>query len=103
MDTAVITAVSTRDEVFGRLSGFVAEIIGSDVAEEIGILPESVFSQDFEMDSIEIVAFAEKVKREYGGRVDFISWLSGMELQQIYLLSMEQVVDFIVSGSDAGS
>ncbi len=98
MDTAVVTALSKRDEVFAGLSGFVADIIGGDVAEEIGISPESLFTQDLEMDSIQIVAFAEKVKREYGDRVDFVSWLSGMAPEKILLLSVGQVVDFIVDG-----
>ncbi len=98
MDTAVVTALSKREEVFAGLSGYVADIIGGDVVEEIGVSPESLFFRDLEMDSIQIVAFAEKVKREYGDRVDFISWLSGMTPEKIHLLSVGQVVDFIVDG-----
>jgi acyl carrier protein len=102
MDTTSVIGDS-RAAVFRQLSGFVTGIIGSDAVEEIGISPESVFTRDLEMDSIEIVAFAEAVKRQYGAKVDFVAWLSGMELQAMYNLSLGQVVDYIVGGNDAHS
>jgi acyl carrier protein len=98
MDTAGITTLTERDVVFGRLVELVADIVGEDVVEEIGISSESLLTRDIEMDSIQIVAFAERVKREWGDRVDFIAWLSGMTPEKIYLLSVGQVVDLITQG-----
>lgn len=103
MDTTSIAGTLQYEAVFRQLSEFVAGIIGGDVVEEIGLSAESLFTRDLEMDSIEIVAFAEQVKRRYGDRVDFVAWLSGMELQQMYNLSVGQVADYIVRGNDARS
>lgn len=85
------------EEVFAQLKQFIAEIIGEDVVEQIDIKENSIFTKDLEMDSIEIVSFAEKVKGKYGQQVDFIPWLSGMDLQQLLNLSINQVVEYIVN------
>lgn len=101
MDTVILVKKQQSEIVFKQLKEFVSDIIGSDVVEEIGISRDSIFTKDLEMDSIEIVSFAEKVKRKYGREIDFISWLSKMEFQYLYNLSIGQVVDYIVKGNDS--
>ncbi len=101
MDTATLISTQQSEKVFKQISNFVADIIGHDVVEEIGISKDSIFTKGLEMDSIEIVAFAEKVKKKYGREIDFISWISKMEFQELYNLSVGQVVDYIVSGDDS--
>ena len=88
-----------RIEVFEQLKQFITEIIGKEIAEEIEISKESIFTKDLEMDSIEIVAFAEKVKNKYGKEYDFVNWLSGMQLEQILSLSINDVIEFMVNGN----
>lgn len=91
----VSTVNSKQEEVFNQLKQIVGEIIGQDVIDEIGMSRESIFTKDLEMDSIEVVAFAEKVKAKYGQKIDFMAWISDMEFADMYNLSVEQVVDFI--------
>jgi len=43
------------------------------------------------------VALAEKLQETYGERVDFVSWLSQMELDAIIGLTVGDVVEFIES------
>ncbi|MDR3338775.1 MAG: acyl carrier protein [Candidatus Symbiothrix sp.] len=85
----------SKEIIHEQLLQFVTEIIGSDVVEELNITKESIFTKDLEMDSIEIVAFAEKVRVQYGTAVDFTSWISNMELEGLINLSFSQVIDFI--------
>jgi len=99
MDTVTLVKTQQSEKVFKQIRQFVAEIIGNDVVDEIGVTGDSIFTKDLEMDSIEIVAFAEKVKKKYGHEVNFISWLSSMEFQYLYNLSVGQVVDYIVNGN----
>jgi len=101
MDTVVLIKEKQRKVIFKQLEEFVGDIIGRDVIEEIGIAGDSTFTKDLEMDSIEIVTFAEKVKKKYGHEIDFIPWLSSMEFQDLYNLSVGQVVDYIVSNNDS--
>lgn len=101
MGTETIANGKNSEAVFLQLKQFVSEIIGHDVIDEIGMSRESIFTRDLEMDSIEVVAFAEKVKKKYGHEIDFISWISSMEFQDLYNLSVGQVVDFIANGNNS--
>ena len=85
-----------REQVFEQLKGFIAEIIGADVVEELEVTKDSNFTRDLEMDSIEIVAFAEKVKQTYGEDIDYAKWLSEMDLDQLINLTVDDLINFIV-------
>ncbi len=91
-----------KQEILENLKQFIAEIIGADIAEELNITENSVFTKDLEMDSIEIVSFAEKVKLKYGKEIDFTSWLSGMDLDQLVDLSLNDIIEFIINANRSG-
>jgi len=94
MDTVTIQV--EKDQLFELLKQFISEIIGPDIVEELDITKESTFSKDLEMDSIEIVAFAEKVKGKFGNEIDFAGWLSGMDLDQLVNLCLNDIINYIV-------
>lgn len=94
--------MNEKDQVFGTLKQFISDIIGADIAEELDITENSNFTKDLEMDSIELVSFAEKVKVKYGTEIDFTKWLSAMDLDQIVKLNIGDIVNFIVNGDHSG-
>lgn len=97
MDTIIVK--EEKDLVFEVLHQFISDIIGADIAEELDITQNSNFTKDLEMDSIELVAFAEKVRLRYGTDIDFTKWLSAMDLEQIVKLNIGDIVNFIVDGN----
>lgn len=97
MDTIMLK--DEKDQVFDVLHQFISDIIGADIAEELDITQNSNFTKDLEMDSIELVAFAEKVRVKYGTDIDFTKWLSAMDLDQIVKLNIGDIVNFIVDGN----
>ncbi|MDR2949907.1 MAG: phosphopantetheine-binding protein [Prevotella sp.] len=100
MDTVMVKG--EKDQVFEVLKQFISDIIGADIAEELDITQDSNFTKDLEMDSIELVAFAEKVRVKYGDGIDFAKWLSAMDLDQIVKLNIGDIVNFIVDGDHSG-
>jgi acyl carrier protein len=86
-----------KNQVFRQLLQFISEIIGDDVIEELNITEQSTFVKDLEMDSIEIVALAEKIKAYYGNRINFIGWLSKMKMNELINLSINDVTNFIAN------
>lgn len=100
MDT--VEVLKEKELLFEELKGYIADIIGHDIAEELDITRESNFTRDLEMDSIEIVAFAEKVKAKYGESLDFAGWLSVMTLDELIELRLEDIINFIVNASNSG-
>ncbi len=86
-----------RDQVLAQLATMLREVIGEDWAEEVHIGLETSFSGDLELESIELVALAERLQETYGQSVDFAGWVAGKELGEIIDLRVGQVVEFILS------
>ncbi|MFN7972741.1 MAG: phosphopantetheine-binding protein [Acidobacteriota bacterium] len=82
---------STKDTV-ARL---IREVMGDELLYEDEIAMDTSFSQDLELESIEFVALAERIQAHYGSHIDFVGWLSGMELDQIIALRVGDLVAFI--------
>jgi acyl carrier protein len=68
--------------------------MGAEVAEIVGIHEDSRFVGDLEMDSIQIVAFAERVNALYGN-VNFVGWLSKMPIIKMARLTGGAVAEYI--------
>ncbi len=75
----------------------VREVIGEDWVADVAIEMETSFSQDLELESIEFVALAERLQSVYGEDVDFVAWLSAMELDAIIGLRVGQLVEYIAA------
>ena len=87
------TDVST-ESVLATVAGLVEEVLGDELfLDEITM--ETSFSDDLELESIEFVALSERLQEHYGDRVDFVAWLSEMELPQIIGLTVGELVDYI--------
>ena len=95
MDTVNATLKINHEELFTLLKGFITEVIGAEFVEEMDITPESSFTRDLEMDSIEIVSFSEKIKAHFGDQIDFTGWLSSMDLDQLINLDLSMIINYI--------
>src|ERR1700754_99780 len=97
MDTIASTTKMNGDEIFDLMKQFITEVIGEEFVEEMDITPESSFTKDLEMDSIEIVSFSEKIKAYFGKDIDFTGWLSNMDLDEIINLNLGDITKYIRS------
>ncbi|WP_286857993.1 MULTISPECIES: acyl carrier protein [Sphingobacterium] len=95
MDTVNTTLKLNHEELFALLKGFITKVIGEEFVEEMDITPESSFTKDLEMDSIEIVSFSEKIKAHFGEQIDFTGWLSSMDLDQLINLDLRMIINYI--------
>ena len=89
--------MTKSEEVLAEVSAMVREVIGEAWAEDVPMTMGTSFSKDLELESIEFVALAERLKERYGREVNFAAWLATMELAEIIELRVGQLVDFIVS------
>ena len=94
MDTLAYTS---EQEILQTVAGLVREVIGEGWADELEIGPETSFSEDLELESIELVALAEKMQARYGEGVDFVGWLADKDLDAIIGLTVGEVVEFIAA------
>ncbi|MEQ1507957.1 MAG: phosphopantetheine-binding protein [Myxococcota bacterium] len=87
----------TRDEILATMTELLREVVGDAWASEVEIGMDTSFSNDLELESIELVALAEKVQARYGADVDFVGWLSTLDLDAIIALTVGDVVGFVES------
>ncbi len=97
MDQITKQTELSKDEIFVLLRTFIIDVIGEEFIEASEIQLNSSFTRDLDMDSIEMVAFSEKVKNYFGDEIDFTAWLSGLDLDQIIELNLSEIVNFIES------
>lgn len=95
MDTITSAKKMNNDEIFDLMKQFIIEVIGEEFVEEMDITPESSFTKDLEMDSIEIVSFSEKIKAHFGDQIDFTGWLSSMDLDELINLNLGMIINYI--------
>jgi len=88
-------------ETLGVATQLIREIVGEDWVWATPIEPETSFAGDLGFKSIEVVILAEKLHEHYGENLDFIGWISEMELDEIMSLRVGQLVEFIESRADS--
>jgi acyl carrier protein len=86
----------TTETVLATVAGLVREVIDEDWANEVVITLDTAFAKDLELESIEFVALAERLREVYGPRVDLARWLGEMELEAIIGLEVGTLVEYIV-------
>lgn len=89
------TGAPSRDEILATMAELLREVVGEAWASEVDITMDTSFSDDLELESIELVALAERVQARYGHTVDFVGWLSTLELDAIIALTVGDVVGFV--------
>jgi acyl carrier protein len=89
--------MNTRAQILAGVAQAIRDVIGEDWIADEAIEESTSFADDLELESIEFVALAEKLQEIYGERVDFVRWLSQMELDAIIGLTVGDVVEFIES------
>lgn len=89
--------VITPEAVLAQLEQILLEVVGDDLLMDGPLTMETSFSDDLQLESIEFVALAEELLNTYGEKVDFVNWMSGMELDQVVNLTAGEVVGFVVA------
>ncbi|MCO4746690.1 MAG: acyl carrier protein [Proteobacteria bacterium] len=87
----------SREDTLQILAGFIRDVIGDEWDDDMEVAFDTSFSDDLELESIEFVALAESVQAHFGDHVDFVGWISNLELDQIIALTVGEVVDFVES------
>ena len=73
----------------------IAEVIAEEWVQDFTFTMDTSFAEDLELESIEFVALAERVQTHFGDQVDFVDWLSGLEIDAIIRLNLGELVEFI--------
>lgn len=85
------------DAVLADVVGLLVEVVGDEILIATAIGRDSSFNEDLAVESIEFVALAEKLENRYGARVDFMAFLSELEMDEILTMTVGTLVDHIAA------
>ena len=86
----------SNDEILHTIEECLVEVAGDELLIAGPITQATSFNADLELESIEFVTLAERLKERFGRSIDLAGWLAGMELNQIIELKVGELVEFIV-------
>ena len=71
------------------------DVLGDEWDDTLTVDASTSFADDLELESIEFVALAEKLQEHYGDQVDFVKWISDLDLDGVLGLSVGDLVEFV--------
>jgi acyl carrier protein len=86
-----------HESVRVTVEGTIIEVVGRWYYEECDAGLDSTFAEDIELESMEVMEIAERLIETYEGKVDFVSWFSEMDFEQLIVITIGDVVNFIVA------
>jgi acyl carrier protein len=89
-------------DVLDEVVRILTEVVGEDFLLDTEITPDTTFSDDLALESIELVALAEKLQERYGERVNFVSFIGEMDLDGIMGMTVGKLAGY-VEAQTAGS
>jgi acyl carrier protein len=72
---------SQYESVRETVEGTIIDVVGRWYYEECRAGLDSTFAEDIELESMEVMEIAERLIETYDGKVDFITWFSGMDFE----------------------
>lgn len=82
-------------DVLDGVVSILIEVVGEDFLLDTEITPDTTFSDDLALESIEMVALAEKLQDRYGERVNFVSFIGDMDLDQIMGMTVGKLAGYV--------
>jgi acyl carrier protein len=82
-------------DVLDEVVRILAEVVGEDFLLDTEITPDTTFSDDLALESIELVALAEKLQERYGERVNFVAFIGEMELDEIMGMTVGKLAGYV--------
>ena len=85
------------DAILTSVRRHLGAIIGGPELACADINMASTFGRDLELESIEFVALADKLRAEYGERINFASFLADKNVDDIVSLTVGDVVHYVAA------
>ncbi|MEV6315395.1 phosphopantetheine-binding protein [Streptomyces sp. NPDC051776] len=98
MTTSEQTAAPVADErtVLAEIAGMLRAILDEYGLDDLEITMESRFTEDLELESIDLVTLAGNLEERYGRQVNFAVFVADLELDEIIDLTVGRLVDHVV-------
>ena len=88
--------VPSSEAVLAEITRILEELLGEYGLDDIEVTRETLFQDDLELESIDLVTLGGKLRETYGEAINFAEFLGSMELDEIIEMRVGQLVDYVV-------
>ncbi|MDT0433620.1 MULTISPECIES: acyl carrier protein [Streptomyces] len=94
--TTPTTPVADESTVLARIATLLRELPDAGL-EDAEIGRDTLFHDDLELESIDLVSLSGLLREEYGERVNLALFVADLELDEIIELTVGRLADFVVA------
>ena len=88
---------ASEDVILAYVRRHLGAIIGDPELLHTEITKNTTFGGDLELESIEFVALADRLRTEFGERVNFVAFLAKKQVDDMVALTVGDVVRFVAT------
>jgi acyl carrier protein len=88
---------ASEDAVLAYMRQHLGAVIGDPELLHTDITMDTTFGGDLELESIEFVALADRLRTEFGERVNFVAFLAKKQVDDMVSLRVGDVVRYVAS------
>jgi acyl carrier protein len=81
--------------VFDEIAGLVREVVGEEFLLEQEITPDTSFSHDLALESIEFVELSERLQQRYGQRANLAAFIADMDIDAITEITVGELAGYV--------
>ncbi|ABY24267.1 putative acyl carrier protein [Renibacterium salmoninarum ATCC 33209] len=85
----------TSDEVLAEITRLIGELLDEYSLDDVEVTRETLFQDDLELESIDLVSLGGQLRESYGERINFAEFIGSMDLDEIINMRVGQLVDYV--------
>ncbi|MCX4751518.1 phosphopantetheine-binding protein [Kitasatospora sp. NBC_01287] len=85
----------TEQQILGEIAGMLATVLGDYGLDDVEVTMEARFTEDLELESIDLVTLAGQLQERWGERINFAEFIAGMDLDEIIGLTVGRLVGYV--------
>jgi acyl carrier protein len=82
-------------EAYAEVVRMITEVVGDDFLLDTEITPDTTFSEDLALESIELVMLGEQLRQLYGDRVNLVDFIAEMEIDDIMAMTVGSLASYV--------
>ncbi|MFK8909840.1 acyl carrier protein, partial [Streptomyces sp. YS-3] len=85
-----------EETVLAEIAQAIVTVLGDYAPDPADIRPDTLFGDDLELESIDLVMLSGHLEERYGERVNFAEFVAGLEIDEIIALTVGRLVAHVV-------
>ncbi|WP_406504246.1 acyl carrier protein [Streptomyces sp. NBC_00212] len=85
-----------EERVLAEIAALIVEVLGDYAPDPAEIRPETLFGDDLELESIDLVMLSGNLQERYGEQVNFAEFVASLEIDEVIELSVGRLVDHVL-------